>query len=157
MQPELGQSLEQVHTQSLLKLDRCLLKCLSNMRIKGKGLYWTFFWWCILKITYVSKVSSSYNQGLKNWLGACKPQWETPVLQYALQQEGIKWLGAARLLWRLLAVAAGFSPCVLGLPSHSYCCSVLALSSVDIIWLDICISMLLKWFRGSGVGKNESS
>jgi len=35
MLPELGQSLEQVHTQSLLKLDRCLLKCLSNVRIKG--------------------------------------------------------------------------------------------------------------------------
>lgn len=111
MVPELRQSLEQVHTQSLPKLDKCLLKCLSNIRIKGKGLYLTFFWWCILKITYISKVSSSYNQGLKNWLGTCKPQWETPVLQYALQQEGIKWLGAACLLWCLLAVAVGFSLC----------------------------------------------
>lgn len=43
MVPELGQSFEQVHTQSLPKLDKCLLKCLSNVRIKGKGLYLTFF------------------------------------------------------------------------------------------------------------------
>lgn len=43
MQPGLGQSLEQVHTKSLLKLDKCLLKCLSNMRIKGKRFYLTFF------------------------------------------------------------------------------------------------------------------
>lgn len=111
MLPEWGQSLEQVLTRSLLKLDRCLLKCLSNMRIRGKRLYWTFFWLCVLKIACIFKVSSSYNPGLKYCLGACKPQWETPVLQYALQQEGIEWLGAACSLWCLLAAAAESSLC----------------------------------------------
>lgn len=52
-------------------------------------------------------MSSSYSQGLKYCLGACKPQWETPVLQYALQQEGIEWLGAACSLWCSLAAAVG--------------------------------------------------
>lgn len=40
---ELGPSLGQEHTQTSLKLDRCLLNCLSNMRIKGKGLRLTLF------------------------------------------------------------------------------------------------------------------
>lgn len=131
----LGQSLEQVHTQSLLKLDRCLLKCLSNMRIKGKRLYLTFFWWCILKIAYVSKVSSSYNQGLKNGLGTCKPQWETPVLQYALQQEGLPGSGAAPLPCCLLALATGFSLCArVAFALLLLLCSYLFISRHNLAW-----------------------
>lgn len=156
---ELRQSLEQVLTQSLLKLDRRLLKCLWNVRIKGKSLRLTFFWWCILKITCVSKARAAFITRV----------WKTDLALRSHSGRHLRCCNApcSTKGWNEMGGCCSRAVLLVGCSSgvlrvrwvclSAHCCSVLALPPVETIWLDICISLLLKWLWASGAGKNESS